>query len=72
MARKIDLNQANGFGGAVVIQPPGGGESVSILTLDGGDDPAFFWATLQSKIGMLIEQIRDRESGNNPFGMRRS
>ena len=71
MAGKIDLNVENGFGGAFVIVPPAGGDPHTLLILDGGNDPALFWSTLQTKVTMVLEEIRDKDT-NGPFGgMRR-
>lgn len=70
MADRIKLNEANGFGGAVVIVPPKGATGITSLMVEDGD-PAFFWSTLKSRIDLMINQLAEQEARQNqPFGRR--
>lgn len=60
MAERIDLNQEQPFGGAVVIVPPDG-DPVTLLLLDESNDSvearAQFWGTVQARIGMAMKEL---------------
>jgi hypothetical protein len=66
MQRKISENAANGFGGAVVICGPDG-TPVEWLMVGGDSDAALFWGTVQTQVGLKMEQLKQeaqrRESG---------
>lgn len=60
--RMADLIQRNGFnsdfGGAFVVVPPGeGSEPLSTYVLDPKQDPAQFWALLQTKAQLALDEI---------------
>lgn len=61
MAERIKLNEANGFGGAVVIVPPKGAAGITSLMVEDGD-PAFFWSTLKSRIDLALAQLAEQEA----------
>lgn len=74
MAARIELNAAEGFGGAFVIVPPGeDGKPHVLLMLDNASDPAVFWATLQTRSQMALQALQEAEDrGAGAFGgMRR-
>lgn len=64
MARAIE-SAAGPFGGAVVVVPPGGEKTISILISDSNGDPAFFFATIHSKLKIVIDEIASKPTG--PF-----
>ena len=70
MADRLDHNADAQFGGcAVIIPPPGGGDPIELLMLDSRGDPAQFWATIQTRIQIVLEGLKERQ--NKPFqGMR--
>lgn len=58
MAEAIERNKAAGFGGAFVIVPPAnGGTVVETLILDASQDPAQFWALLQTKCTTQLAEL---------------
>lgn len=58
MADRIDHNTSDPFGGAVTIYPPqNGGDPIEILLLDLSPDPAQFWATVQTRISLVLEKL---------------
>lgn len=64
MARALEHNKGQGFGGAVVIIPPdGGGESIELLLLDSRGDPAQFWATVKTRIDIRLSELDDKRRG---------
>lgn len=71
MARKIDLNAENGFGGAFVVQPPGeDAQPVVLLMLDNSADPAMFWSNVQTMAAMALKDLEDRSRDAAGFRMR--
>jgi hypothetical protein len=70
MAERIDLNEGQGFGGAFVIVPPGEEAKPAVmLMLDNANDPAVFWATLQTRATMALQELDDRQrQGAGAFG----
>jgi hypothetical protein len=60
MAERIELNNEQPFGGAVVIVPPEG-EPVTLLLLDEANDSvgarAQFWGTVQARIAMAMKDL---------------
>jgi len=70
MAERIRHNADQGFGGAVVIQPPAqGGPVVAFMLLDETQDPVQFWTLVQSKAAAAIAELGDAQV--DPFGQRR-
>lgn len=70
MAEAIEHNAEQGFGGAVVVVPPSsGGDPISILILDSQGDPAQFWSTIQTRISIVLDTLKDR-SRPGGLGMR--
>jgi hypothetical protein len=61
MAERIDRNPTE-FGGACVIVPPGGGDPIEFLLVDPKSDVAQFFGTLQSKIAVVLEEMRSSAS----------
>jgi hypothetical protein len=58
MAKRIDHNAADGFGGAfLIVPPPNGGEAIDTLILDAMQDPAQFWLLLKTKCDLQIQKI---------------
>lgn len=71
MRELILRNEAATFGGAVVIVPPkAAGDNIELLLLDSAGDPAQFWSTIQSRITIVIENIKDKERQTMAFGRR--
>jgi hypothetical protein len=66
MADKLDLNAANGFGGAFVIIPPDG-EIKELLMLNNSQDLPVFWSLVQSTAQIAIAELQD----NKPQGFGR-
>jgi hypothetical protein len=73
MAERISLNADQGFGGAFVIMPPGEEPKPRVmLMLDNAENPAMFWASLQTVCGLALQEIQKAEEQSNGFGgMRR-
>lgn len=66
MADRIDHNADAAFGGScVIIPPPGGGDPIEFILLDLKSDPAQFWATITSKIQILLKELEMRQG--QPF-----
>ena len=71
MARAIEHNAGQGFGGAVVIVPPAnGGGSIELLMLDSQGDVAQFYSTIMSRIQVALEGLKDKQRVAGGFGMR--
>lgn len=71
MARAIEHNAGQGFGGAVVIVPPqGGGEPIELLMLDSKGDVAQFFSTIQTRIQLLLQDLQDKSRISGGFGIR--
>ena len=68
MAQRIDDNIGEPFGGAVVIVPPGGGESIEILMLDPHADLAMFWSAISTKIGIALQALEAEKRQRGGFG----
>lgn len=74
MARRVQTNYGNAFGGVVVIVPPTGsqggfgGNSIELLLLDESGNPAQFWSTLKTRVEMELAELQDRERQLKPFG----
>jgi hypothetical protein len=65
MAFRIDLNSDQGFGGAFVIMPPGDDAKPSVmLMLDDANNPAIFWATLQTRCTLALQELEDKQRKN--------
>lgn len=73
MAERIMLNSEQGFGGAFVIVPPGEEPKPRVLLmLDNAENPAMFWAALQTTAQMALQEIQNEEQQSGGFmGMRR-
>lgn len=73
MAARIDLNAEQGFGGAFVIVPPGEEPKPRVmLMLNNSEDPAMFWAALQTTAQIALQELAAEEEKNAGFGgMRR-
>lgn len=70
MAGRIDLNAEQGFGGAVIIVPPGeDAQPIELLILNNSGDPGLFLATVQTMIGIRLQELDDKAK-HNPFGVR--
>lgn len=68
MADRIEKNDGEPFGGAVLIFPPGEAATVvEILNLDPTPDAAIFWATIRTKAdeaaSNLQSQARQHQAG---------
>jgi hypothetical protein len=59
MAARIDRNPAE-FGGACVIVPPGGGDPIEFLVVDPKGDLAHFYSSIQTKIQVALEELKDK------------
>lgn len=71
MARSIEHNAGQGFGGAVVIVPPaGGGEPIELLMLDSSGDVAQFFSTVQSRIAIRLQLLDDKQRIAGGVGFR--
>jgi len=66
MAAEIDHNANAGFGGAFVIQPPGGAEALRILFLNPNPDPSVFWGTLKTTVDVALAEIAQQNGGFAP------
>ena len=73
MAARIDLNAEEGFGGAFVIVPPGEEPKPRVLLmLNNSEDPAMFWASLQTTCQLALQELAAEEERGAGFGgMRR-
>ena len=70
MADRLDHNATDTFGGACVIIPPaGGGDPIELLMLDSKGDPAQFWATISTRIQIVLEDLKVKQQ--QPFPQRR-
>jgi hypothetical protein len=70
MARRVTDNQNHPFGGAVVIVPPGGQAPIEMLMLDPNSDLAMFWATIKTKIEILLASAEAEKRRQQGFGQR--
>jgi hypothetical protein len=71
MAASIKHNKGQGFGGACVIVPPGGENTISLLLLDGAQDPAQFFALVKTKCEIALNAIDDKHRQAGGFPARR-
>lgn len=72
MAAQIELNDGKNFGGAFVIVPPGeDAEPHVMLMLDNAQNPAVFWATLQTRAQLALQELDKKEAAGGYMGMRR-
>ena len=60
-----------GFGGAVVIVPPGGADPIEILMLDPHADLAMFWTTISTKISIQLANTEAEKRRQAGFGQGR-
>ena len=67
MADRIDLNKDQGFNGAFVVVPPGGGFA-STLVLNDEEAPSMFWSLVKTRAEIEISKLDEAE--RNP-GFRR-
>lgn len=68
MSERVLHNQDATFGGAVVIVPPkNAGEQIELLMLDAQGDPAQFWSTIQTRIAIVLDKLKEQERGINAF-----
>ena len=68
MAKQIELNKENAFGGAIVVVPAdNAGDPIQLLSLDSSPDPATFWSMLQTKCAIQLEQLQDAARKNAAF-----
>ena len=63
MAQQIEHNGDAGFGGAFVIQPPGGGEALRMLFLNPNADPAVFWGFVKTTIDVALAELAQQQAG---------
>ena len=71
MAALVAHNAANSFGGACVIVPPAGaGSNVELLMLDPKLEATQFWATLKTKIEIVLAELDAKQRQQQQFGMR--
>lgn len=68
MADRIDKNADSGFGGAICIVPPDGGETIELLILEATDNPAQFWGIIQARAIMALNKIEQDRAMNKAFG----
>ena len=62
MAQRIIHNAESVFGGAVVIVPPAnGGEPIEMLVLDQAGDAAQFWGTINTRIAIVLDKLKDEQ-----------
>ena len=60
MAARIAHNEGSKFGGAFVVQPPGGDPASTLILTDG--DEAQFWMLLQGLIPLAWRFLRQKEA----------
>ena len=71
MAARIDLNAEQGFGGAFVIVPPGEEAKPRVLLmLDNAENPAMFWAALQTTAQIALQELANEEQRAGFGGLR--
>lgn len=71
MAERVLHNADSTFGGAVVIIPPkNAGEQIELLMLDSSGDPAQFWSTIQTRIALVMDKLKEQERTAVAFGRR--
>jgi hypothetical protein len=71
MHERINKNADSPFGGACVIVPPqGGGDVISYLSLDQGQDPVLFWSTVRSQVELTLEKLTKNNAVAQTFGRR--
>lgn len=70
MAEIVTKNAASGFSGVFVIVPPGDGEVHTTLLLDPSENIAGFWSIIQTKAGLALEELAQKEREGNVFGRR--
>jgi hypothetical protein len=70
MAKRIEQNADQPFGGAVVIVPPSGASPIEMLMLDPASDLAMFWATIKTKIEILLATAEAEKRRQSGFGSR--
>lgn len=71
MAKRIDHNAADGFGGAFLIVPPAnGGDAIDTLILDTLQDPAQFWLLLKTKCDIQIQKLDNAARQSQAFNRR--
>ncbi len=71
MRERINKNDDSPFGGACVIVPPqGGGDVISYLSLDQGQDPVLFWSTVRSQVELTLEKLTKNNQVAQTFGRR--
>jgi hypothetical protein len=70
MAERIAQNASQPFGGAVVIVPPAGAAPIEMLMLDPASDLAMFWATIKTKIEILLATAEAEKRRQAGFGQR--
>lgn len=69
MAARIELNAEQGFGGAFVIVPPGEEPKPKImLMLDNAENPAMFWASLQTVAALALDDLKREEEAAGAYG----
>lgn len=70
MADRLDRNADQDFGGAFVVIPPEG-EAQTMLLIDSAKNPAIFWAALQTRVQIALQEIEEAQRGGMPgFGRR--
>jgi hypothetical protein len=60
MADRIERNPAE-FGGACVIVPPGSVDPIEFLVVDPKGDLAQFYSTIQTKLQLQLEELKDQQ-----------
>lgn len=71
MADRIEKNEGEPFGGAVLIIPPGEGMEVEMLNFDPTPDGAIFWAAVRSKADEAVHNLQQQAQGRAQQNFRR-
>jgi hypothetical protein len=61
MANRIRHNVTEGFAGAFVIVPPGGGDPIEVLILEAAANEAVIWGQIKARIEMKLADIEDQQ-----------
>jgi hypothetical protein len=71
MAKRLRHNAGTStFGGACVIVPPGGVDSIEILILDSQGNLAQFFSTIQSRIQVALTDLQEKQRIAQGLGFR--
>jgi hypothetical protein len=67
MADRIEKNESEPFGGAVLIMPPGDGMVVEMLNFDPTPDGALFWGAIRSKADEAVAELQQQARAQQGF-----